>query len=493
MATRHTHFVGTPATHVKYLPVTERTSLKETPISGPFVEPAWLRTPVEIWQRILELAVHTGPSYPCEEDGFIANLSVFDNECAIMATYHAVEVIRGRLRLVCKSWNEFLKYSSSSFAPVPLFPVRPATAPADESLAIANRIQMIYRPFTCICPSRCYLSRRWRQAKPTRTFNEYRLELDNIIEKCGELPAQILRCDISRSHDLQSVGEAFPRLRVLSTLSNRGDWSIKLAQYFPLLTHLDVDNNIHDTFRSGLDLPSLATLSIRLLKLDMSVNDDGWPTPSGWNLPGLKYLSIEGLFGRGFVRTHVDTLLQSCGTTLKGLIIVQYDRRNDAMQGFTFPDQLWELCPNLQSLGGSAQSLLRAPRPPTNAIVEAVIVTSLFGPVGWELGDAIRETADIVAAYSEWRFERFDIRVSWERFWLQFQDDTIYKRAEWINFLAQFGLFGQRHGQPLRDANGVAFDEKEADQIRQSIQMETAILADRLRTTSWTNKLSRSN
>lgn len=492
MATRHTHFVGTPAAHVKYLSVTERASLKDTPISGPFVEPALLRTPVEIWQRILELAIHTGPSYPREEDGFIQNLSVFDEECAIMATYHAAELIRGRLRLVCKSWNDFLKYSSNSFAPVPMY--SHATAPADESLAIANRIQMIYRPFHCTCPSRCYLSRRWLQANPVRFDEDIRwhLGLGDIIERCGQLSAQMLRCDIARS-DLRSVGEAFPRLRVLSTMSGRGNWSIKLAKYFPLLTHLDVDGNIRDTFRSGLDLPSLTTLSIRLLNRDASVYGHDWPTPGGWNLPELKYLSIEGFFGRGFVRTHFDTLLQSCGTTLKGLIVTQANRRNVAMQGFAFPDQLWELCPKLQSLGGSAQSLLRVPRPPANAKMESVIVTSLFGPVGWESGNDIRETADIVAAYSEWRFERFDIRVSWERFWLQFQSDTIYERAEWINFLTQFGLFGQRHGQPLRDAGGVAFDEKEADQIRQLIQMETAILAGRLRTTSWTNKLSRSN
>lgn len=160
------------------------------------------------------------------------------------------------------------------------------------------------------------------------------------------------------------------------------------------------------------------------------------------------------------------------------------------MEGFVFPDKLWDICPNLEYLGGSAQSLLHAPRPPPHSSLQALLITSLFGPAGWEPAGVIRETADIVAACSGWTFGHFCMRLSWERFWSQLQSDSIHERAEWINFLVQFGLFAKKHGRPLLDVNGVAFDEKGTDHIRQSIQMETAILAGRLKTTSWTDKLS---
>lgn len=489
MASSNTYFVGLPADNIKCL----RSPIVLTPNgTSSMAESAVARTPVEIWQRILEMAICVGPPFPIVEDGFVENLSVFDDECTIMATHHASELARNRLRLVCKSWDAFLNQTTHSFVPIPSY--SRTTVPSDEALRTANRIQMIYHPFVCVCHERCYLSHRWIMAhrgRLSRGYGRY-CGLGDIIEQCGELNAQVLRCDIARS-DLASVGSAFPCLKVLSTHPGRGNWSIKLSQHFPLLTHLDIDGNVRDAFRSGLDLPNLITFSIRLLNHDASAYGQDWTTPEIWNLPSLSYLFVEGYFGRAFIRTHLDTLLRSCGPTLQGLAIVQANRRDVTVSGFTFPDNLWELCPNLVTLGGTAQSLLYAPRPPAHINLQTIVLTSLFGPAAFETKSVVRETPESVAAGAGWTFDHFGLRMSWERFWLNLQTISIHERAEWINFLVQFGLFTRRHGRPLKDANGVAFDDPAAEHIRQSIQMETAILAGRLKTTSWTDQLSQRN
>lgn len=308
----------------------------------------------------------------------------------------------------------------------------------------------------------------------------------------GQLAAQVLQGGDARDNlEWQWLSKSLPNLRVLSTDFSRYLF-FQIQEAFPQLTHLELKHYHAGMFHTGLSIPTLTTLWIHVKRDPMHALIQDWSPVRTWDLPMLLYLSVEGRFNRSFVETHIQTLLQSTGKNLRGLSVKQTIVPISSPHGFSFPTEWWEWCPNLASLGGTAQSLVRAPIYPPSRGLESIIVFGLFGRD--HSGDVrpeshVRETAQLVAAYAGRNVSEFRISTTWERWSLRFFEKPLAHRAEWINFLAQFGLFSKRHGPPLRDVDGASFEGEGAFAIRKAVQFEVAALSERLQTTSWVNSI----
>ena len=66
------------------------------------------RIPVEIWHRILRLAIACA-LVPREDDNFFQRRAVTELGCAKIFEYIKSERTRANLRLVCRSWDKFLE------------------------------------------------------------------------------------------------------------------------------------------------------------------------------------------------------------------------------------------------------------------------------------------------------------------------------------------------------------------------------------------------
>ncbi|KAG8831246.1 hypothetical protein FRC17_003442 [Serendipita sp. 399] len=465
------------------------------------LQSATSRIPVEIWKTILSLATHPGPLIPSVNDGLIENCNVFAETCIQVASYRESELTRARLRLVCTSWNAYLAGVQHKIVCVPAYPHHPVERPGDEALANAERLCFVM-PFTCVCETPCPLSVRWRKDKSSK-WEPIRYQGANnaltMIKNAPGLSAYVIY-DIMSESDFSQWADALPGLRAMSlkdTGHSQDDISETVRANFPHLTHLEINNIRPWSLQSGLDIPSLTTLSLRL-KVHSRVD---WGLQGIFSLPSLRYLHIKGAFDDGFNKTHLEPLLLSTGRDLRGLSITQ-DISRDHPRGFDFPEEIWQRCPNLEWIGGTARSLLYIPKPPPSVPLRVIYITGIYG-VDWTMGlsddNHVRETPEMVASTARWATQTdnnelpyFQLRWSWERFMLRYHHKPPHYRAEWINFLIQFGLFGKRHGQqPLKDVDGVRLDDDRTLWVRQRIQMDAVVLAQHLKTTSWTNHFSK--
>lgn len=426
-------------------------------------------------------------------------MSVFSDECTVVSTYKVAEQTLNRLRRVCHSWNEFLLdfINKGSFVTcVPAYWHRPEEWPSSNRLSKARRIQIVHT-YECLCDTPCYLSLRWRREHSLAHSPSEVGGLERIYSSAdGPLAVTSLHGALYE-FDFADSRKMMPNLRILSLRRDRTAASAlpmrQLSEAYPRLTHLEVLDVGPDTFDPGLDLPSLTTLSLQPNRTP-TVLYTRWGDPRIWNLPSLRYLFIKGIYTSHFITSHIEPLLRATGSQLRGLSIARDLAHFSGRIGFEFPDTIWEQCPNLECIGGTALSLLHMPVPPRTVPVRTVFLNAIFG-VDWMPNTTeikVRETPDIVAAVAKrWpNVESFQLQITWDRFLLKFFHKPKQHRAEWINFLVPFGLFQRRHGCPLRDVNGVAFDDDKVYWVRQKVQMEAVILAQTLPTTSWTNVLS---
>ncbi|KIM33351.1 hypothetical protein M408DRAFT_326097 [Serendipita vermifera MAFF 305830] len=416
---------------------------------------------------------------------------VFQTDCAIISAHSAAERTSRRLRLVCRSWNSFLTSLSNDFVAISRYFRLEGFQEICSKLANANRIQLVGQ-FDCICSNPCWYSRQWKG--PPNATTQSSTYINRIFNGYGNLPSQVFQG--ATSYDIleqQWLVERLANLRALSTDTIPSNPFFQIREVFPLLTHLEIKDFSPLIFFDGLTFPTLTTLSLQVRKRTAVALVQMWSPARTWDLPKLLYLTVEGDFNKSFVETHLRTLLQSTGTTLRGLSVRQTIIGTMSPHGFAFPVEMWDWCPNLQWLGGTTQSLIRAPSSPPSINLKSILILRLFGldrfPEHQKL--VVRETPHLVAAYAKRHINRFSIVTTWERWSLNFFEKPLAYRAEWANFLVQFGLFAKRHGPPLRDVDGVAFDSERAAFVRQAVQFEVAALSERLRTTSWTNNLAK--
>ncbi|KAG8816176.1 hypothetical protein FRC18_001137 [Serendipita sp. 400] len=457
------------------------------------------RLPVEIWKSILALAVHPGPLIPNISDGLIENTNIFAEDCLTVAAYRVRALARARLRLVCRSWNAYLSSIQHTVVCAPAYTHNPSEWPEKEAFVQAERLHFITLPFACVCDTPCHLSSRWRMDMRVKWSDDRHQvfgKVANLVRNTQPHSAHIVQ-GIPSGVCLSWFEDILPGLRAVSLddTSWLTDLSTMIRTKFLHLTHLEIYNIRPTTLEAGLDIPSLTTLSLRS-KIRSWPN---WGPQRAWSLPSLQYLHIKGAFDDGYTESHIESLLQSTGIQLRGLSVTQ-DITRDHPRGFDFPENIWEQCPDLEWIGGTACSLLYIPRPPPTVPIRVIYLTGIFG-VDWRPDtpdNKVRETPEIVASTSRWTtsggtLPYFQLRWSWERFILRFDHKPVHFRAEWVNFLIQFGLFGKRHGPPLKDVDGVRLDDDRAFWVRQKIAMDAVILAQTLKTTSWTNHLANQN
>jgi len=361
--------------------------------------------------------------------------------------------------------------------------------PSEKDISNAKRIHVV-EAFHCVCTKPCRYSRRWFSNDPKRQNLYYAAGFARIaIESGKRLKVQVLQGWINEQGlDWTTQADLLPDLRALSArLTDRSP--LQIDGVLPQLTHLELTRFEPTTFPDGFSHPTLISLSISITQTFIGTYLVEWDPLRAWDLPKLLYLNIEGDFNDNFIETHLHTLLQSAGGSLRGVAIKQTIMPSISPNGFAFPVEIWEWCPNLSCVGGAAQSLQRMTPPPPLLGIKSVLILRLFGRnkvPNQERECPVRETSQVVAAFSSWNVDHFNIGTTWSVWLHWFLEKPLEYRAEWANFLVQFGLFGRRHGPPLRDIDGVAFDDERAAFARQTVQVEVVMLSERLETTSWT-------
>ncbi|KIM24603.1 hypothetical protein M408DRAFT_10895 [Serendipita vermifera MAFF 305830] len=338
--------------------------------------------PVEIWHKILSIAI-SYPLLPRDDDSYFEYQKVTLFNCETIAMYKACERVRTKLRLVCRSWDQFLDQHSDR-----LVHLNTATSTGHwPPVKRWNRIVRIEGINDINCECRvptcwpCFIDYNepstWGlSAAP---YSEYVVE--NVKKK--HLPLLGSRCQ-AISHPSIWSGTLLDSVRLngvtylawVGDLGSLSPSSMKISQAYPNLTHLKISiSPLYDPSHN-FNLPRL-----RLLSILISHNEP--PSPSGqigyWQLPSLRCLVIVSprLLG-GDVPLDITPLISRIGQPVEEFFFREYISRFEAQQPIP-SSTIWTAMPSLKLLGATPAQLSSLTGPGVKRSVDfAIEIAELF-------------------------------------------------------------------------------------------------------------------
>jgi hypothetical protein len=280
---------------------------------------------LEIWEQALINSI----SYtflPSSDDTLVRIFLLFEHKCD---AHREAEKVRGRLRLVCRLWNDILKEIPIQY----VYWVGGLISQAPQS---PLRIDIEELQYDCALyekrfPVKNKASGQWRSVEALIDQNP-----------SGRIP------DLGR----------FPNLRLLSTnYFNPNRVSSKHPTLLQNLTHLQIPLIYSKQSPSGgLILPKLHTLSIDFGSTNYCTDDD--PDQAGsydldtlnWSLPSLKNLGCFGRAANVWTDTIMRRFIEIFGPKLEGIYIGVYEQVSICKLWVAPPRNLWKTCTRLRTL-----------------------------------------------------------------------------------------------------------------------------------------------
>jgi hypothetical protein len=293
------------------------------------------QAPVEIWHKILKYTISV-PLFldpnPTETYGID---SIIDYSWE--SSYWEAERTRHSLRVVCKSWDIFLKRYAHRF--VNMTDVCHGMVP-DTVLPFAIRISLRLN-LSCGCEAFC------TGTEPRTVLKSRVMErLEKAIVALGNLYGpdmmwnlEILSEQLTKDRrELELLRHRAPRL---SALVNNETYDLSINNTFAeSLNVLSIDDiwDWEPIIPAGvLRLSNLTTLYLSVPSLDFYFK--------GWSLPSLKHLSIDWSTRSSDTHSAVNKLLEMLEQVGEGLETLYF--RKYKPESIPVPQRLWKLCPRL--------------------------------------------------------------------------------------------------------------------------------------------------
>jgi len=363
--------------------------------------PAVERMPTELWQSILLSAIES-PLLPRTGDDFVDGLMVFSSGCQSQYHYRKVEIVRTRLRLVCRSWNAFLQDVAahrSFFSCVKLLriPIRGEGTQNIRRVELADNCILN----TCYCLERQPIPRDMKIYGKDATTQTKRVEY-------LQLPS--LYSQNHRYEVIMDILNSATRLRALAFGPNDSFRQKFILNHTSLkhITHLSV--GLFGTYSDGPRTQPFSFPAVRVLFIQIG---DYRPREDIllWRFPSVTSLYIKRgthSYG-GHLLEGLDLFLAAYGRQITSLYIECKCRRNavDAL--------FWDWFPNVHLFGIelTAFESTCTPPPASNGLTSlAVRGIKPYCRVDWPRLE--RCIDPLLKVCREWGIGRLIILTSWD-------------------------------------------------------------------------------
>jgi hypothetical protein len=359
------------------------------------------RIPPEIWRIILIMTISC-PLLPSSNDCPFISMQLLRHDYAAQRT-------RGRLRLVCNSWNELIEvFPKVAYWRCHIRPSFPRSVARIEILT-ATSIS------PCLCPPFPEMEENERPTTPV----QYPYVEALVFEG---------------SEQEQYIIDQFPSLRLLSTLFFDTDHILSAVPTLLLnLTHLQIPRIYSRPGCDSLTFPSLYTLSINLSAASFyrgdtcppskyRLSDYNFDCPK-WSLPHLANLGMCGVVTHNLARYDLEALTRKFGSTLQGLSLTAADVGYYYTYALVpFPEDFWECCPRLQVLHTPLTNIRPHERPPNTHPPLRLILSDIdsFGEWlrEWDYFDYKDEPFWVPFSLAQflafsWPIDQFEMDVGW--------------------------------------------------------------------------------
>ena len=307
--------------------------------------------PVEIWHTILSFAISCILfPYPSDSDRYQRGRDIAAFECRKVADYKVSETIRTKLRLVCRSWDSFLKEHSDRLVHLNRrWPggYWPPIKRWDRVVRIENSIQY-WCDSDCRTPGRC-----WADARETTPPILSSGEDTTIKEKCLPLVGSRCRTILLPGHYRESIVHLRQNNSVTmiqetaDTIEESTLQSLEFSSAYRSLTHLLMQISYLDNPSFHLDLPELTSLELEIgqKKPNPLAGTSGSLRIGHWALPKLRHLHIWPRFtSQGEINT-LHQLLQRIG---QNVLDFTMDGRFTNKPKSLVPCEFWDWMPRLK-------------------------------------------------------------------------------------------------------------------------------------------------
>ncbi|KIM24600.1 hypothetical protein M408DRAFT_26894 [Serendipita vermifera MAFF 305830] len=341
------------------------------------------KIPVEIWHRILGFAISC-TLLPGEDDDYYHGQAIRDLDCIMVADYKRSEIIRTKLRLVCRQWDQFLDNFSDRL--VQLTPDAPMGYwPPVKRWDRVIRIQGPHNIF-CTCKHSCWppfdrkgdaLSKgNLLRPVPPRLQSQIR---ETVLPQLSNQCKAILWPGVWQDDFVDP--ERFDSVIMFAHAFRDSEHATKqaaiISSTYMRLTHLEfwMPSLCNPSFY--LSLERLETLRIYTEKTDGDLEPkvaSDTHSVGKWHLPSLRSLSVWIVaWTENDVRAF-NMLLHQIGKGLTGLYMC--DLTEDSVTGHpVISENTWSWLPSLEVVGTNLKhiSLMPAPRKGTRSPITLLI------------------------------------------------------------------------------------------------------------------------
>lgn len=396
---------------------------------------ATISLPVELWQIILRYAISVPVFLDANVLESLPSLEVFNKPQYLwndQRPYWATERHLTNLRRVCHSWNKYLSQFRHRF--VRMRDIWHQTVP----LSVLRRAVRVHLDIKgCSCQDICNQLAVRHDVSTIRRFGEPPIFYLKLFEELGRVPWEIVtveKMDAKMKIFLKNV-QRFPRIKAL-VLNNGASGKVlgAVANRFYTLQHLHGRG-----YWGAQEIESFHSANIVSLSFcpqgDLAEN-----VAAQIYLPSLRHLHVDGRLQR------VLSMIRRVGSTLKSL---SWDQSRYEV----IPQEIWDICPNLERLNIDCQS---SSSPPPDHPINTLVTTLFDLPLG---GANLKSIQIWFPAWTN--VSRMILRST---LWENFDRDLLPSQLEWMRLCRENKIrLEDMNGHTLEDytrTSDIWFDEQ---------------------------------
>lgn len=300
------------------------------------------RAPIEIWERILRIAIES-PLFPYLNDGIVDLCLLFTHRCRSQRIQREIEHTRTQLRLVCTSWDLFLRERGVRFNINGLGSKSPQRVEAFSSIL-------------CGCRPPCVGARKTRP-------------ISNADQQEVSLQEESIKIYIFAANHPIDMLEAATNLEALYIV----DTSHRTIDHFfqldcvQNLTHLNLcraEEYILKYAVGPVHFPRLRCLVLSFLAIASMTHPVNGAALAKWGLPMLCTLKLEGSI-HPRLEPEITQFLDIRRVNVTNFYIdLKIKKDSSRRVAYVLPPSIWISFPNLNAFGISSAMYARQPPAP---------------------------------------------------------------------------------------------------------------------------------
>lgn len=322
------------------------------------------QTPIEIWHMILSLAVDS-PLLPHQDGDVVDLMTLFSSACRSQRNHIASEITRTCLRLVCRTWNQFLKDQGVQL-------VLSRVSNPDPSWGLhemAQRLEILTN-IECQCGIGCHFT-----GKVLPSFNQQRISYGyqgpktNYRVDSNSL-LRLMEVIVARSSIELNLLDRMPYLRALEFIQpQNGQANFIQRRSVRNLAHLQLKAITATTLDDVVGNVSFANLRSLSIDFESTSDQTNYQPPhctpiDKWHFPVLRTLRICGHIERRISSSVLALIRQPRPALYSVYFDFTYAETANESTPFAITPSFWTSLPNLRVLGVGLPTLENEPSLP---------------------------------------------------------------------------------------------------------------------------------